>query len=106
MIWEQLQSAKRSKSDLHIVWLDLANAFGSVPHQFITYVLNFFHIPSLIQDLVGNCFNNLYVCYTTWNTSTDWHWLKKGITMGCAIFSSILFTTAFEVVLIGERQMV
>lgn len=106
MIWEQLQSAKRSKSDLHIVWLDLANAFGSVPHQLITYVLYFFQIPSLIQDLVGNCFNNLYVCYTTWNSSTDWHWLKKGIAMGCAIFSSIFFTTAFEEVLIGRRQMV
>lgn len=25
MIWEQIQMAKRSKSDLHVVWLDLAD---------------------------------------------------------------------------------
>lgn len=32
MIWEQNQSARRSKVDLHVVWLDLANVYGSVPH--------------------------------------------------------------------------
>ena len=28
VIWEQIQRAKREKSDLHVVWLDLANAYG------------------------------------------------------------------------------
>lgn len=37
IIWEQIQSAKRSRSDLHIVWLDLANAYGSVPLQLTTF---------------------------------------------------------------------
>lgn len=31
MIWEQIQTAKCSKSDLYVVWLDLANAYRSVP---------------------------------------------------------------------------
>lgn len=62
MIWEQIQTTKHNKSDLHILWLDLANPYGSVPHQLITFVLNFFHIPSCIQNLVANYFNNFYVC--------------------------------------------
>ncbi|KAK0150885.1 hypothetical protein N1851_008007 [Merluccius polli] len=33
MIWDQIQTAKREKSDLHVVWLDLENAYGSVPHH-------------------------------------------------------------------------
>ncbi len=32
IIWEQIQRASREKSELHVVWLDLANAYGSVPH--------------------------------------------------------------------------
>lgn len=33
VIWEQIQGAKREKSDLHVVWLDLTNAYGSVSAQ-------------------------------------------------------------------------
>lgn len=54
MIWEQIQTAKRSKSDLHVVWLDLANAYGSVPHQLINFALNFFHIPSCLKETPSN----------------------------------------------------
>ena len=32
MIWYTIQEAKRLKLDLAVVWLDLANAYGSVPH--------------------------------------------------------------------------
>lgn len=84
MIWEQIQTAKRVKSDLHVVWLDLANAYGSVPHQLITFALNFFHIPTCIQNLVSTYFSNFYVCYTTLGATTGWQQLQKGIAMGCS----------------------
>lgn len=32
MIWDQIQRAKREKNDLHVIWLDLANEYGSVSH--------------------------------------------------------------------------
>ncbi|KAF7648493.1 hypothetical protein LDENG_00156240 [Lucifuga dentata] len=105
MIWEQIQTTKREKSDLHVVWLDLANAYGSVPHQLITFALNFFHIPTPIQSLVSAYFGNFYVCYITQQAMTGWWQLQKGIAMGCSI-SPILFTAAFEIILIGGRQMV
>ncbi|KAL1266945.1 hypothetical protein QQF64_002620 [Cirrhinus molitorella] len=105
MIWDQIQTAKRNKSDLHVMWLDLENAYGSVPHQLIRFALNFFHIPSGIQSIITNYFNNLQVCYSTSEFTTGWHQVEKGIAMGCSI-SPILFTTAFEVILIGGRQTV
>lgn len=105
MIWEQIQSAKRNKSDLRVVWLDLANAYGSVPHQLISYALDFFHIPPCNRTLIAGYFNNFHVCYTSTEVSTGWHRLEKGIAMGCSI-SPILFIAAFEVILIGGRQMV
>ncbi len=87
------------------MWLDLANAYWSVPHQLIRLALNFFHIPPCIQSLVTNYFNNLHVCYSASEFTTAWHQVEKGIAMGCSI-SPILFTTAFEVILIGGRQTV
>ncbi len=105
MIWNQIKTAKHEKSDLHIVWLDLENAYGSVPHQLITFALEFFHIPTCIQSLVSNYFSSFQVCYTTQEAATGWHQLEKGIAMGCSI-SLILFTAAFKVILIGGRQMV
>lgn len=105
MIWEQIQSAKRTKSDLHVVWLDLANAYGSVPYQLIQFALKLFHIPPCIQKLVSTYFNSFHVCYETQEVSKGWHRLEKGIAKGCS-FSPILFTAAFEIILIGGRQMV
>lgn len=98
-------SVSCNKSDLHVVWLDLANANGSVPHQLIRLALSFFHIPPCIQSLITNYFNNLQVCYSASEFTTGWHQVEKGIAMGCSI-SPILFTTAFEVILIGGRQTV
>lgn len=35
VIWHQIQMAKKEKKELHMVFLDLANAFGSVPHELL-----------------------------------------------------------------------
>ena len=103
MTWEQIQTAKRKKQDLHVVWLDLANAHGSVLHQLITFALNF--MPTCIINLVSVYFNNFYAFYKTQEITSDWQQVEKDIAMGCEI-SPILFTAAFEIILLGARQMV
>ena len=45
MIWHQIQTAKSEKKDLHVIFLDLANAFGSVPHSLIWIYLDLFFKP-------------------------------------------------------------
>lgn len=55
MIWNKIQTAKCEKSDMHVVWLDLEIAHAYVPHQLITFALEFFHIPTCIQSLVDFC---------------------------------------------------
>ncbi len=102
VIWEQIQRAKRERGDLHVVWLDLANAYGSVPHQLIEYALDFFYIPVCIRALVAKYFEDIKMCCTHQDFTTSWQQLEVGIAMGCSI-SSILFVAAFEVILIGAR---
>ena len=44
MIWEAIQRAKRRRLSLYVVWLDLANAYGSVPQQLIWKTLETHHV--------------------------------------------------------------
>ncbi|RXN29065.1 hypothetical protein ROHU_018794 [Labeo rohita] len=105
MIWDQIQKAKREKTDLHVIWLDLANAYGSVPHQLVNYATEFFHMPTCVKNLVAQYFSNLQMCFSLQDFTTGWQRLEVGIAMGCTI-SPILFVAAFEIILIGARQMV
>ena len=64
VIWHQVQTAKREKKDLHVVFLDLANAFGSVPHEILWTAFNFFQVPEGITRLVKAYFQDLQFCVT------------------------------------------
>ena len=35
LVWEELKNCKLNISNVAAVWLDIANAYGSVPHQLI-----------------------------------------------------------------------
>ncbi|GFO18905.1 polyprotein [Plakobranchus ocellatus] len=50
MIWEATQRPKSEKLNLDVVWLDLANAFGSVSHEMIQLALRMYHVPEVIQE--------------------------------------------------------
>ena len=105
MIWGQIQRAKQEKSNLHVVWLDLANAYGSVPHKLIQFALEFFHVPEAITNLVSSYFSDFQMCFSLQEFTTGWQQLEVGIAMGCSI-SPVLFVAAFEIILRGARQTV
>ena len=44
-IWEAIQRAKRNRLSMYVVWLDLANAYGSVPRQLIWRALETNRVP-------------------------------------------------------------
>lgn len=102
---EQIQTAKREKRDLHVVWLDLANAYGSVPHQLIAFVLDHLYIPENSKTMMSGYFQDLQMRFELRNLTSCWQSLEVGIAMGCSI-SPILFVAAFEVILSGARQIV
>ena len=105
MIWHQIQTAKKEKSDLHVVFLDLANAFGSVPHSFLWASFDFFRIPETIKHLVKSYFEDLQLCFTTPDFTTTWHRMEIGIMAGCTI-SPLAFTMAMEVIIRASKWVV
>ena len=59
MIWDSIQSGRSEKLNLDAVWLDLANAYESVPYQMIQIVLRTYHIPEDIQVMLDKYFSGL-----------------------------------------------
>ena len=98
MIWHTIQKAKERKEDLAVIWLDLANAYGSVPHSLIWYSLEFFHIPGKLVKFLKCYFDNFRMRFTTREYTTSYQKLEVGIPMGCAI-SPMLFVMAMEVII-------
>ena len=53
MIWDTIRYVRQEKKDLHVIWLDLANAYGSVQHHLIAKEFDFFLGPQ--QGEGGDC---------------------------------------------------
>ena len=103
MIWEAIQRAKSEKLNLDVIWLDLANAYGSVPHQMIQLALRMYHVPEDIQVMLDDYFSGFRMRFSTISYTTDWINLEIGIAMGCTI-SPILFVMAMEVILKAAKD--
>ena len=50
LVWEELKQAKPNKHNIAAVWLDIANAYGSVQHELIFFALECYGIrPKWVQ---------------------------------------------------------
>uniref|UniRef100_A0A3B1K6T8 Reverse transcriptase domain-containing protein n=1 Tax=Astyanax mexicanus TaxID=7994 RepID=A0A3B1K6T8_ASTMX len=105
MIWHQIQTARAEKKDLHVVFLDLANAFGSVPHALLWKAFNFFRVPEEISRLVKAYFEDIQFCFSVGECVTSWQRLEIGIMAGCTI-SLLAFTMAMEVIIRASKWVV
>ena len=88
-----------------MVFLDLANAFGSVPHSLLWKAFSYFQVPEKISALVRAYFADIQLCFNTSNYTTSWQHLEIGIMAGCTI-SPLAFTMAMEVIIRASKWVV
>ena len=98
MVWSALKDARKSKKSLSLLWLDLANAYGSVPHKLIVFALKRYRVPDDWIDLIMAYYDGLWGRTSASGISSDWKRYERGIFAGCTI-SVILFVAAFNVIL-------
>ena len=60
-IWKIIQEVKKNGKYLNIVRLDLANAYGSVPHELLFKAMDFFHIPEKVKNIMRNYYNKFRI---------------------------------------------
>ena len=97
-IWDAIQDAKKDKKDLNAVWLDLANAYGSVPHAILLKAMDFFYIPAKVKNLMECYYNKFRMRFSTKTFTTEWHRLEVGIAADCTL-SVIWFIAVMEMIL-------
>ena len=102
VIWDTIRKAKSQKGKVSVVWLDLVNAYGSVPHKMVEFALEFFWVPFCLRQLIREYFDNFKFRFSAGQVTSSWQKLEVGIAMGCAI-SPLLFVLVMEVILRAGR---
>ena len=90
-----LQEAQRKRKSLCVCWLDLANAFGSVHHDLITFALAHYHAPPELIHLVSKIYDGLTAVISTKSWTTDPIHLQLGVYQG-DLLSVIIFNTVMN----------
>ena len=87
---EAIAEANRSKSNLYIATIDLKDAYGSLPHEYIRTVLTQSNIPKSIKDIIMESYSFTTTKLFLHSDISDPIPVHRGVKQGCP-FSPILF---------------
>ena len=77
-----IREAKEGKGELAVLWLHLANAYESIPHQLVKITLERYHVPTKMRDLLQIYYDSLKMRFSVRDYITDWQRLEVGIITG------------------------
>ncbi len=67
-----IEDAKKNRGDLADLWLDLTNAYGTIPHKLVELMLKTYHVPECFQKLLQCYYDNFYMRFTCGDFTTEW----------------------------------
>ncbi|XP_052217978.1 uncharacterized protein LOC127835582 [Dreissena polymorpha] len=102
-ITQLISEAKKGRKDLTVVWLDLANAYGSIPHQLIYTALRHYHVDGHIQKIITSYLDGIKLRFTVGDQLTRWQKLEKGIVTGCTV-SVVLFIMGMNLLINAAQR--
>ena len=97
MVWSALKEARSNKTDLSTIWLDIANAYGSIPHRLIFFALERYGVPHSWISLIKNYYVGIYSKSFSEFAPSNWHQHLRGIFAGCTL-SIILFLAGINII--------
>lgn len=89
---------RMSKKKLNITWLDLRNAFGSIPHLAIKRTLEHIGFPDDMIKLLRNVYTNATTQILTDEGHKDPIHIESGVKQGCTM-SQIVFNLCIKVIM-------
>ena len=90
-----IEDAQRRGEELCVAWLDLANAFGSVPHSHILGTLRLLGLPEEILSIIKDLYTESVTRAMTPDGLSDPIPILSGVKQGCPL-SPIIFNLAME----------
>ena len=85
-----LDARRNQKNIITVCWLDLANAFGSVHHNLISYALWHYHLPAHFIHAIQSLYTGLSAVISTKQWETSLIHLGKGLFQGDPLSAAIL----------------
>ncbi|XP_069114421.1 uncharacterized protein [Argopecten irradians] len=99
-----IREARENKGNVAVLWLDLANAYGSIPHKLVEMTMEKYHVPEKFRILLKDYFDSFQMRFTVGDYTTAWQRLEVGIVTGCTI-SVILFAAAMNLIIKAVEKM-
>ena len=90
--------ARRLQKNIFLSWLDLRNAFGSIPHQVISATLKHMGAPLSLVEFIMNSYTNASTKVLTSGGFTNEIPVLAGVKQGCPL-SPILFNLCIELII-------
>ena len=97
-LMEELKDAKTTKRQIYVVWVDLMNAYGRVPHNLILFALKHYKFPKWLQDYIFKYYDELIVRVVTKDWKSNWFFYQMGLFQGDPL-SVVLFLIVFNLLL-------
>jgi len=99
-----LQDSRRKKKNVAIAWLDLKNAFGSVPIDHLLHSMEELGPSGKVVEVVKDIYTGSTTRITISNSRSDPISCSRGVKQGCPL-SPILFNLAVEQQLRGVEDL-
>ena len=99
-----IRDAHKKHRSLSVCWLDLANAYGSVHHQLISFCLQHYHAPQSFIDSVMDIYSGLSASFQSSKWSTAPVPLRVGVYQGDPL-SPIIFNTVMSTLVDSLKKL-
>ena len=103
ILTQLISEAKKNKSNLVSVWLDIANAYGSIAHKLLQLALERTHVPDPVREIIRNYYEKVEIRFSTKKFTTKWIRVERGIITGCTL-SVILFALTMTMLLASTKK--
>ena len=98
MVWHALKEAQDQKSNLAVIWLDIANAYGFIRHKLIVFALHRYGVSPQWIRLLETYYKGIFSKSFSQSAASSWHRHQWGIFAGCT-FLIILFLAGMNIIL-------
>lgn len=99
-----MEDSKRRNRNVRIAWLDLANAFGSVPHDILWNMLERLSVPQDFRDICREFYTDSFQIVCSERGETSACQVRSGIKQGCPL-SPLLFNCVMEGLVRGVAEL-
>lgn len=76
VVTQLIREVREGRGDRAVLWLDLTNAYGSVPHKLIKVALDRHHVPQKVKGLILDYYSKFRLRASFSPLTSDWHQLE------------------------------